>query len=319
MKSEFKMRISGWALVSLVPLFILFLSACTDYVQQIDDQIEEFDSKASTHNSHNTVRTDEDYSDEEDDYDATSSSGTRSSSSRRSSWDDEDLDDLLDNLDEDDDSETSYSGKSSSSRYNFYDNLYSSGNTSEQSGFDYASSGYFTDSRDRTTYKYVRIGSLYWMAENLNSMSLSYSGSGGVSIGMSCAGEDCDLYGRLYTWDAAKSVCPPDWHLPTVHEWDDLIEYAGGTSNAGYKLKSTSGWIDGGNGADSYGFDALPVGFYDETALDDFLGVATAYWSSTEDESGDKVYTFGLEYNHSDIEWLVSEKDVRLSVRCVHD
>jgi uncharacterized protein (TIGR02145 family) len=116
--------------------------------------------------------------------------------------------------------------------------------------------GSFTDSRDKKTYKTVKIGNQTWMAENLN-----YSGSDGY-LGL-CYDKDpknCQKYGRLYDWseamgidrafnsksyvskNAKQGVCPAGWHLPSDKEWQALVDFAGGKDIAGKKLKAKEGW-----------------------------------------------------------------------------
>jgi len=103
------------------------------------------------------------------------------------------------------------------------------------------------------TCKQVTIGTQTWMAENLNIATVD-------SWCYNNNPDSCARYGRLYTWEAAKTVCPNGWHLPTDKEFEILIDYVGGEDVAGKKLKSTSGWNrinSNGNGTDNYGFSAL--------------------------------------------------------------
>ena len=130
------------------------------------------------------------------------------------------------------------------------------------------------DARDGQTYKTVKIGGQWWMAENLNFETDS-------SFCYNDEESNCTKYGRLYRWAAAvgksesecgyghtcslpsgniQGVCPSGWHLPSLTEWDSLIDAVGGVSISGEVLKSTSGWNDSGNGTDVFGFSALPAG-----------------------------------------------------------
>lgn len=166
---------------------------------------------------------------------------------------------------------------------------------------DHCEYGSLTDERDGHTYKTVKIGDQWWMAENLN-----YAYPGGTSSLDSssfCYNNDlanCDIYGRFYLRSAAmdsagiipgntangcgnvaycsitgvRGVCPAGWHVPDSTEWeilhkatqlsnDDLF----GRDSASLALKSTSGWEDdengnNGNGLDSYGFSALGTGYH---------------------------------------------------------
>jgi uncharacterized protein (TIGR02145 family) len=91
----------------------------------------------------------------------------------------------------------------------------------------------------------------------------------------------------LYNWYVVNTgnVCPEGWHVPTVDDWQQLIEYAGGTSFAGGKLKETgtSHWSPPNeNATDDYGFKALPGGNPDFNAVFDFKTLEGDWWAANE-------------------------------------
>ncbi|MFO8130223.1 MAG: FISUMP domain-containing protein, partial [Bacteroidales bacterium] len=143
----------------------------------------------------------------------------------------------------------------------------------------------------------------------------------------------CDKYGRLYSWEAAMNACPQGWHLPsdaewkilegTVDsqygvgdpEWDDTV---GRSLDAGKKLKFTSGWYNGGNGTDDYGFSALPGGYRLYNGSFDNMGHYAYFWSSTETAALRAWYRI----LHSDTDAVGRydyNEDYGFSVRCLRD
>jgi uncharacterized protein (TIGR02145 family) len=176
----------------------------------------------------------------------------------------------------------------------------------------------FTDSRDGKEYKAVKICSQTWMAENLN-----YEEENSL-----CNDKDpsyCDIYGRLYNWNTALTVCPDGWHLPSDEEWQTLVDFAGGASTAGRKLKATSGWNDyknkSSNGTDEFGFAALPGGDGESDGRFGKVGDFGFWWSSKESALG-AYYRF-MGYNHEiepDAIYRQSfPTDILFSVRCIKD
>jgi len=170
----------------------------------------------------------------------------------------------------------------------------------------------FVDNRDGKTYKKTVIGTQTWMAENLN-----YNASGSKCYGYGNNANYCDEYGRLYNWSTAKEACPAGWHLPSDAEWTTLANYVGGSSTAGRKLKSKTGWGDNGNGTDDYGFSALPGGFGESG---DFRGAGASgqWWSATEKGTG-SAFARDMFYIGDKIDGGATSKKAMFSVRCLLD
>jgi uncharacterized protein (TIGR02145 family) len=150
-----------------------------------------------------------------------------------------------------------------------------------------------------------------WMTENLNVETTD-----SWCYGNSTA--NCDKYGRLYTWAAAKKACPSGWRLPDAADWSKLVNAAGGQVTAGKKLRSTSGWNGNGNGTNDFGFSALPGGARAPNGYFDEAGNGGHWWTAT---VYDSVYAYrrnmfrGNDYvDGSDL-----DKSFGVSVRCLKD
>ena len=207
--------------------------------------------------------------------------------------------------------------------------------------------GSLTDERDGKTYKTVKIYKKWWMAENLDyADSVNTPSLKGKSWCYADDPENCSKYGRLYTWAAAidsvkfvtdaenpqdcgdgkscknvlpdvvQGICPDGWHLPDYDEFSGLLPDVGGYSIAGSVLKSRSGWNEGGNGKDVYGFNVLPAGIRLEDGSFDGVGEGTDFWSATETDlnSAHSLY-FYYEYEYAGVGFY--EKSYGFSVRCV--
>lgn len=131
--------------------------------------------------------------------------------------------------------------------------------------------GIFIDERDGQEYKYTTIGDQVWMAENLRyemrDSVLTYPSTGEEGISKDTCyypEDDCREKGRVYNWLAAYYACPNGWHLPSEEEWQNLIKDLGEEKEAGFRLKSSTGWIvlnpgDELNWKNECGFSALPT------------------------------------------------------------
>lgn len=137
-------------------------------------------------------------------------------------------------------------------------------------------------------------------------------------------------YGALYNWyavDDSRNPCPAGWHVPTDVEFTILVDFLGGDSIAGGKLKSvgnlaegTGLWTYPNTGAtNESGFSALPAGL--RFSYGQFAGIndITHYWTATEYDT-DYAYNRYLYHNGIDVYRLHSMiKKFGLSVRCMKD
>jgi uncharacterized protein (TIGR02145 family) len=203
-----------------------------------------------------------------------------------------------------------------------------------------------TDNRDGKKYNTVKIGQQCWMQESLNA-GVKSNGTveqvNNLVIEKYCYNDlevNCSMFGGLYQWGEVtgylngasnygswnpvptgnvQGICPDGWHLPSMTEWDSLINFLGGPDIAGGPMKEpgTFHWSDPNTGgSNSSGFSALPGGYYENSS--GYLEVTNYayFWSSSETYSAgawswyiNSQYEYAAAYNHS--------KQLGLSVRCV--
>lgn len=195
--------------------------------------------------------------------------------------------------------------------------------------------GYFTDSRDGRSYRWVETGNQIWMAENLSFMpyiSSSISDTGifvynykGSSVNTAKTQEEYKRYGCLYAWRIALNACPEGWHLPSYGEWLQLERFIGMTERqiSGMEPvdKYTSGILKSpgwANQADNVTlFSALPGGIaYGDLEIYFYgLGIFTNFWSST----GDDEYALDVRLDYEGLHNRGSSTDSGYSVRCIKD
>lgn len=186
-------------------------------------------------------------------------------------------------------------------------------------------SGTFTDIRDGQVYKTVQIGNQIWMAENLKFEPESYS------ICYDSSSINCEKYGKLYFYVAAKKSCPEGWHIPSDMEWDELAEFISKDKNIGSKtaggdwqeigqfLKSTSAWSDNGNGTDDYGFNALPGGSSHKLKYFSSIGERTYFWSSSKHSDMSNYHRYIFNSSTAVYRSYDNIYSAGYSVRCIKD
>ncbi len=186
---------------------------------------------------------------------------------------------------------------------------------------------------DGNVYNTITIGNQVWIQENLKSLNYSDGTEIPDVVAYDNDEEMAEVYGRLYTWDAAmrnsneegaQGIAPDGWHIPSDAEWKELENFLGGASVAGGKMKTTGTeyWSEPNTGADnSSGFSALPAGEYDShytPNIFQLLNTHAVFWTSTE-ISSTKARERYLSYDNrksSIYDWY---KEMKYSIRCIKD
>jgi len=199
--------------------------------------------------------------------------------------------------------------------------------------------GTITDSRDGVTYKTVKIGTQWWMAENLQATKYC-DGTNipnvtndtewrGLITGAYCWYNNDEssyknIYGALYNWYAAsdgRKLCPTGWHIPSISEWYILTNYLGGVSIAGGKMKEvgTNHWQSPNTGAtNESGFNGLPNGYCGYNSQFEALGISGG-WLSSLDYGGEATETLSLSNKSEMFYASPTNKMTGHAVRCIKD
>ncbi len=191
--------------------------------------------------------------------------------------------------------------------------------------------GMLTDIRDGNVYRTLQVGSLCWMGSNLNygtRIQSSTHQSDNCIAEKYCSKDqesNCYLGKAVYQWDELiqygntagpgyQGVCPPGWHIPSVADYQELIDANQGSSLAGTFLK------------DLYliprGFEALLQGMaYLNTAwafTSGELPAGTLFWTSSPG-SGNRIVTRGMNNRNQSVSQYESSRVNAFAVRCVRN
>lgn len=135
---------------------------------------------------------------------------------------------------------------------------------------------------------------------------------------------NCSIYSGLYQWneamqyvntEGAQGICPAGWHLPTDTAWCTMTQFIDSTVNctdlgesgtdAGAKMKSTSGWYNEGNGTNTSGY------FY-------YLTQHAYFWSSSQYDVA-SAWNRALTFTRACVHRSSSYKEYGFTVRCIRD
>ena len=206
---------------------------------------------------------------------------------------------------------------------------------------------------DGNVYNTVQLGNQCWMRENLK--TTHYSDGTLISLGSSTSSSTAYLYypnnvannvstfGYLYNWKAVmrnstssntnpsgvQGICPVGWHVPSIVEWTQLVDYVGGQnqyvcgdapSKIAKALASTTSW-DYYDSPCSVGYDpttnnatgfsVVPAGSFG--SYESYFGSQGSLWSST------GTYYLLLDSGWSTVCFYDGSSYIGHSVRCIRD
>jgi uncharacterized protein (TIGR02145 family) len=197
-------------------------------------------------------------------------------------------------------------------------------------------------------YHTIQIFSQCWLKENLNvgqMISNVQEMFNNNVLEKYCQGDlpdTCTKYGGLYKWweamqyinqEGAKGICPEGWHIPADAEWQVLegcadAYFGVGDPNwdiwgprgvdAGTNLKTTHGWIMGGNGSDLFGFSGIGGGLIWGGGNSTGTG-GEAYWWTSSELNSSGAWSRQIRFDYPIIWRNGYNEDYSFSVRCVKD
>ena len=197
-------------------------------------------------------------------------------------------------------------------------------------------------------YITMKIGNQVWFAQNLVIGSFNSSGTqtDDALIERNCYDNNqnlCETYGGLYTWAEAlglnaannqnqtefphlddmitQGICPKDWHVSTLADWDTLISFLG-AEVAGKLVKDSS--VDYGEWnswlyyqKNQMGLLVLPSGFIDIDLTSKEMGTMARFWTTYE-STATTARSIAISAESVTIANNVDlDKKSMLSIRCV--
>lgn len=196
----------------------------------------------------------------------------------------------------------------------------------------------YVSDMDGNIYNTVKIGNQCWMKENLRTTLFADGteimpyGSNSNYLYMSprVQGYTPNRFGLYYSIETAtkgapeqhsepvQGVCPQGWHLPSVAEWQTLLETAEGLGIAAEILTEPSSfWYDGETHTNTTGFSARPTGYttaYDTSSIQMFGW--QPYFATSDYDSEYDGYA-ALYYSRNYWEFNYMQVTDFLPVRCI--
>lgn len=195
---------------------------------------------------------------------------------------------------------------------------------------------------DGHIYKTIKIGDQTWMVENLRTTryqngdpidhvtDLSNWGHFQIQTGAYTYYDNDpsnkNIHGALFNWYAAvdeRNIAPTGWHVPSVEDWEKLINHLDPFKNGNYghalRETTTAHWYQDGQfnrfSTNSTGFTAIPSGKVVPEYYWDLGSYWAYYWTSTGTQDGSSCV-----YLSDQISIDYMQPNARgFSIRCVKD
>jgi len=191
---------------------------------------------------------------------------------------------------------------------------------------------------DGNIYSTVQIGYQCWMKgnlrvskyrngdfiqTNLDDLNWSNANSGSFAIYSGDYANEL-IHGKLYNWFSisdSRKICPTGWDIPTDKDFSTLVDFFGGASDAGGKLKDlgTTIWNSPNLAAtNESGFSMLPSGLRLTAGTYENIKNNGYLWSRTE---YDINYSWIRGFSRGDVivSRVLANKKSGFSVRCLRD
>lgn len=190
---------------------------------------------------------------------------------------------------------------------------------------------------DGNTYPTVKIGEQYWFVENLRtsqytdgspiSLALDPTTWAGLNSGAYCWYQNNNNYdyphGKLYNWYATvdtRGLCPDGWKVPSLEDWNILLNTLGGVSVAGGKMKQqgTEYWsVTDANVTNESGFTAIASGSrITDGIFSGSFGYLAGFWV-TDEYSATESEIISLGALANSVAIVAQTKYYGYQVRCV--
>ena len=119
-------------------------------------------------------------------------------------------------------------------------------------------------------------------------------------------------YGLLYDFETACRVCPKGWKLPSVEDWEALLDEVG--EQSAIKMKDSVYWEGEINANDSH-FSVRPAGYGNSGEFDNAYGQKSILWTSNHEE--EDYWTYVFEVGVDTVRKAPQHPIYGFSVRCI--